>query len=173
MLDRVIHEEIRQLRFSDCPPVARNHSPQPGNFDYHALLRYVDRQRIDRTVSKKILLRKLSTKVPCTSRFSICDNMHQVVLGLLILIFYAAFHVICAGNDWGVKKTMQSFICAKRDVHLCLVHHLRTTYAQRRRLFTIYCEQERQSTLFDSGLYHRSSSSPAHALICLVSFPQL
>jgi hypothetical protein len=29
---------IRQLRSRNCQPVARHHSPQPDDFDYHALL---------------------------------------------------------------------------------------------------------------------------------------
>lgn len=56
LFDRVLHEVIRQLRFRDCQPVARNHSPQSDDFDYHALLRYVDWQRVDKTVFTTILL---------------------------------------------------------------------------------------------------------------------
>lgn len=43
LFDRVLHELIRQLRSRDCQPVARNHSPQPDDFEYLALLSYVGR----------------------------------------------------------------------------------------------------------------------------------
>ncbi|KAH0385472.1 hypothetical protein KCU92_g3458, partial [Aureobasidium melanogenum] len=38
LFDRILHEMIRQLRSRNCQPVARHHSPQPDDFDYHALL---------------------------------------------------------------------------------------------------------------------------------------
>jgi hypothetical protein len=41
LFERVLHELIRQLRSRDCQPVARNHSPQPDDFDYLALLSYI------------------------------------------------------------------------------------------------------------------------------------
>lgn len=56
LFDRILHEMIRQLRSRNCQPVARHHSPQPDDFDYHALLQYVDWQRVDKTVFKEILL---------------------------------------------------------------------------------------------------------------------
>ncbi|KAH0353037.1 hypothetical protein KCU81_g1726, partial [Aureobasidium melanogenum] len=56
LFDQILHEIIRQLRSRNCQPVARHLSPQPDDFDYHALLRYVNWQRVDKTVFKEILL---------------------------------------------------------------------------------------------------------------------
>lgn len=70
--------------------------------------------------------------------------MHRLVVGLLILMFHATFHLMLNGQAtvWISKRIMQLVNWAKQDVHPSLVHHLRTTHAQRRRLFTIYCERK-------------------------------
>lgn len=56
IFDRILYEVIRQFCFRDCQPVARNHSPQPDDLGYHALLRYVDWQGVDKAVFTKISL---------------------------------------------------------------------------------------------------------------------
>jgi hypothetical protein len=43
LFDRVLCELIRQLRSRDCQLVERNQPPQPDDFDYLALLSYIDR----------------------------------------------------------------------------------------------------------------------------------
>jgi hypothetical protein len=43
LFDRVLCELIRQSRSRDCQPLGRNQPPQPDDFDYLALLSYIDR----------------------------------------------------------------------------------------------------------------------------------
>lgn len=47
LFDQILHKVIHQLHFRDCQPVARNRSPQPDDFDYDALLQYVNMPRLE------------------------------------------------------------------------------------------------------------------------------
>ncbi|KAI4730615.1 hypothetical protein E4T49_01527 [Aureobasidium sp. EXF-10728] len=55
LFDRILHELIRQLHDKDCQPAGRNHTPQSDDFDYFALLQYIDSQGLAMAVFNKRL----------------------------------------------------------------------------------------------------------------------
>ncbi|KAI4722777.1 hypothetical protein E4T48_00889 [Aureobasidium sp. EXF-10727] len=55
LFDRILCELIRQLHDKDCQPVGRNRMPQSDDFDYFALLQYIDSQGLALAVFNKRL----------------------------------------------------------------------------------------------------------------------